>query len=73
MEGRDQLDAAAIFVNAPAQPRNRRLRPEQRVRRERPERDDDPGLDDVDLLEQERLARRHFVRFGRRGCPAGGT
>ena len=39
-------------------------RPEQRLRRERAERDDHLRLDRVDLLEQERLAGRDLVRLG---------
>ena len=41
--------------------------------RELAERDDDLRLDDVDLPEQERLARLHFVRLRDCGSAAAGT
>ena len=74
MERRHEADPAADRVHAPAQPRDRRVHLEQRVRRERAERDDDLRPDDVDLLEQERLARRDFdglrIAIARRGKPS---
>src|SRR6266436_4799490 len=62
MEGRDQL-RAAVVVHAAAEARDRIERAQQRLRRELAERDDDLRLDDVDLPEQKRLARVHFVRL----------
>ena len=63
MEGRDQL-RAAVVEHAAAQPRDRLVGPQQRLRRELAERDDHLRLDDVDLPEQERLAGLDFVRLG---------
>src|SRR5579871_3077220 len=63
MERRHEL-RAAIVVHAAAQPRDRIQRPQQRARRERAERHDHLRLDDVDLLEEKRLARLDFVRLG---------
>src|SRR5437879_2052630 len=63
MERRDQL-RAAVVVQAAAEARDRIERAQQRLRRELAERDDDLRLDDVDLLEQKRLARVDFVRLG---------
>src|SRR5262249_56211456 len=52
---------AAVVEHAPAQPRDRIERAQQRLRAELAERDDHLRLDDVDLLEQERLAGLHLV------------
>src|SRR5262245_4342208 len=60
MERGNQL-RAAVVVYAAAQARNGIERPQQRLRTELPQRYDYLGLDDVDLLEQERFARIDFV------------
>src|SRR4051812_9990843 len=62
VKGRNQL-GAAIVVHAAAQPRDRIERPQQRARREGAQRDDHFRLDDIDLLEQERLAGLDLVRL----------
>ena len=72
MERRDQL-RAAVVEHAAAEPRNRIERPQQRLRAELAERDDDFRLDDVDLPEEERLAGLDFVRFGVPVLAAAGT
>ena len=54
----------AVPVLAPAQPGNRVGSPQQRLRGKLAERDDDFGLDRIDLSKQERLALLHFVRLG---------
>src|SRR3954466_12021570 len=63
MKRRNQL-CAAIVVHPSAQTRDRVERAQERPRGERAERDDYLRLDDVDLLEQEGLARLDLVRFG---------
>src|SRR5436190_1338734 len=63
VEGRNQLGAAEI-EDAAAQARDRVVAPEQRLRGERAERHDHARADGVDLLEEERLARRDLVRLG---------
>src|SRR3954469_13287133 len=63
MERRNELRAAVIEDTA-AKTGDRLEGPQQRARREGAERDDDLRLDDVDLLEQERLAGLHFVLLG---------
>ena len=63
MERRNQL-RAAIVVHAAAQPRDRIERAQQRSRSERAQRHDDLRFDDVDLLEQERLACLDLVLLG---------
>ena len=72
VERRDQL-RAAVVVDAAAQAGDRVLGLEQRLGRERAERDDDLRLDGIDLLEQERLAGRRPRPARGCGCPAGGT
>src|SRR5438046_2114142 len=63
MEGRHELDAVVV-VPAPAELRDRRLRPEQRLDRELAERHDHLGGDQLELTEEEGLAARHLVRLG---------
>src|SRR5262245_10824242 len=63
MKRGNELDAAAEIEDVSAQPRDRRLDLEQRLRGERPERDDDLRLDRVDLPEKKGLAGRDFVRL----------
>ena len=71
MERGDQL-GAAVVVDAAAQAGNRIERAQQRLRREFAERHDHLGLDEVDLPEQKRLARRDLVglRIAVLGRPA---
>ena len=63
MERRHE-QAAAARPGAAAQPRDRILGVQQRLRREGAERDHHLRLHDVDLPEQERLAAGHFVGLG---------
>src|SRR5262245_33028526 len=63
MKSRHQL-RATIRVDAPAKPRDRIERPKQRLRAELPERDDHLRADDVDLLEEKRLAGFDLVLLG---------
>src|SRR5215467_4606608 len=63
MERRDEL-RPAILEHPPTEARNRVERTQQCLRAELTERDDDLRLDDVDLLEEKRLAFLDFVRLG---------
>src|SRR5260370_8289021 len=63
MEGRNQLRATKR-EHAPTQLRNGIEGPQQRLRPELSERDDDLRLDRIDLPEEKRLARLDFFRPG---------
>src|SRR5437867_11738940 len=54
---------ASCTKSAAAELRDRRLRPQQRLRRELAERDDDLGRDQLELADEKGLARRHLVRL----------
>ena len=60
-------------MHAAAQPRDRHVGPQQRLRGELAERDDHLRLDRVDLPEQERLARARLRPAPDCGSPAAGT
>ena len=62
MKRRNELRRRAEIVDVATQPRDRRVGLEQRVRGERPERDDDLRADGVDLAREKRLARRDLFR-----------
>ena len=63
VKGRDER-RAAVLERATAEPRDRILRLQQRLRGERPQRDDDLRPNAVDLLKEERLAGLDLVRLG---------
>ena len=63
MEGRDER-RAAVVEGAAAQPRDRILRLQQRLRGECSQGDDDLWLNAVDLLKEERLAGLDLVGLG---------
>ena len=61
---RGHQDRIAVLVLTPAQPRDRVVRLQQRLRRELAERHDHLGLDRIDLPEHELLALLHLVGLG---------
>src|SRR5262245_33804118 len=63
MKRGDQHNPTPKVVNTSAQPGDRRVGAEKRVRRKRAQRNDDLGSNRVDLTEQEGLTGRNLVRF----------
>ena len=59
MEGRHERDAVVV-VPAPAESGDGLLRPEQRLHRELAERDDDLGLDELELADEELVEDLHL-------------